>query len=329
MDEHRLNALEQEVKNLKFQSDVQMAQLSDEIEALATEGINDADFQSTAAMPEPFREQFYTETDIKSGASPQIRVWNGSFRTHFGVEYWAPSGDSELFSVTSSGWVVGRREIENAAGDVDVVFRATEASVTSTTHYEANIAKVNYSGGEIYLVELNPGQKTFEPHATVVVESSASPITTLSTATGATEWDLDTKIVETNDAIIEAETAQGRVKIKEGYSGLYEFKLTIKGVIEPSANGRFLAESYIDIVIPGPSQSTLVEWEIAWEETAHSGSPYIENQHTVSKIAFIDVSSGDVLAKAYYDADASPGGDVVITLDNMSVTLIELRGSAT
>ena len=166
---------------------------------------------------------------------------------------------------------------------------------------------------------------------TVVVSASASPVTNSgSPHVIETQWDLDTVVVETNDNILEADAAtNGWVIAKEGYAGLYEIKMTIRNEIEPTKDGTFYGQSRVKV-----GGSTVLEWEVSYEETTFSGSPLLKNEHSVSKIVFIDSSEGDVFIKAYYQlaaagAGATLAGTTTHSIDNLSVSLIHLTTDPT
>lgn len=161
MSEQRITELESMIQSLL--SDV--ASLSYQV----TQGIESArqlaafpDFSTDTASDyeEPFKLQFFPETDITIAGVPQVRVWQGYHLTPSGRYHWPYSGDGELVPITGTGWIITRQP-KSGPGAVDVVFQATGANPSSTTHYESDVCRVDYSGGDIYLHELSPGERNF------------------------------------------------------------------------------------------------------------------------------------------------------------------------
>jgi len=346
----RVAALERTVVDLRIQAEIASAEaISAAEDALNLEHHDEFMVPQASDVSKPFNEQFYVETDVRDGSgNPQVRVWEGDVRSHFGIERWptAVGTDSELFSITTNGWLVVRREIANAAGDPDVVFRVTEADPEDFDFHEENLARIVLSGGDIYLFELNPGQKTFRAKATCRVGSTTS-VSHSTTTSGDLVGNFTATPIETNDLILEG-GADG-ITVKDGYSGIYKLDMNIDGEVniqDPQGSSSILVKTTIDGAAgEEPKWYLILEGGSGMGVTFPTYTPPITvdtpgslsmdlsvaKEDSASAAIFVDASGGDVLVSADWTIGigGSPVGQGAFCVRSFTLTLLELRDSAT
>lgn len=99
-------------------------------------------------------------TDSQLGV-PFVRVYKGYHLLPSGAYAWPSSGESDDIAITGAGWLI-TRQAKSGPGAVTVVFQATQANPSSTTHYESDICRVTYeSVAVIGLIYMNPGERNF------------------------------------------------------------------------------------------------------------------------------------------------------------------------
>lgn len=89
-----------------------------------------------------------------------VTVYAGYHMTPYGAFRWPAADDMGTVAITGAGWVI-TRQAKSGPGDVTVVFQATAANPSSTTHYESNVTYVTYDSGKIGLKYGNPGERNF------------------------------------------------------------------------------------------------------------------------------------------------------------------------
>ena len=161
VDEDRIRAIEQSISEMRLQFASQFASVDNDIQdSMSMQNLNEFATESTSSWPEPFKLQFFPEIDLTMSGVPQVRVWQGYHLTPHGRYHWPSSASSELVPITGSGWII-TRQAKSGPGAVDVLFQGTGANPSSTTHYESDVCRVDYSSGDIYLHELSPGERNF------------------------------------------------------------------------------------------------------------------------------------------------------------------------
>lgn len=149
------------VHQLSTTSAQELAAVMFRLQELNQEVQNVANVPFPDAAEVPFKDQFYAEIDVRAAnGNPQVRVWEGGHMLPYGRYSWPSSGTSDLIEITGAGWLI-TRQAKSGPGAISVVLQATAANPVSTTHYESNICKVDYSGGDIFLRQCSFGERNF------------------------------------------------------------------------------------------------------------------------------------------------------------------------
>ena len=91
---------------------------------------------------------------------PSVRVYRGWHMLPHGA-FTLDTVLSKDVDITGNGWVITRQTKSGPGAFVTLVFQATQANPSSTTHYETDVCSVAYDAGAISIKDLTVGERNF------------------------------------------------------------------------------------------------------------------------------------------------------------------------